>query len=701
MRKAGSRKGNAIMAISFIKKKQQKNKKDNSRKRVSILSSMKTKMIVLVCLLLLFVCIGFAAASYYYSSNALTDQIKETLPLVAVQSAKVLESRINGNLSALELVASRDDIRDINVQAADKLNILYEETTRGKYRWMGIVTQDGLLYPTNGSTRSVSATDYFNRSIKGEAVATEPFIDKELDAIQIVYSVPITYDGEVVGVLIAVKDGYELCDFTKDITVGESGKSFIVDKSGTTIANANKQLVFDKYNIFDQAKNDTSLQSLADIVEKMVAGESSTGDYKDGGLAKYIGYAPIKNTGWSIGVEVLKNEVLQQLDSLKLSIVTMSVAFVLISIIFAFIISGTIARPVKLAVEHLNIVSSGDFTRELSKKFTNRKDEFGVLAKSINIMQNSIKDAVNSVKAEASNVNIVIDKAIGSISNLAEQIEDVSATTEEMSAGMEEMAASAEEMNATSSEIERVVESIAEKAQEGVAAADAISNKANQLSDSFAVSQQSAMKVLHEAKNKLEKALEDAKAIEQINVLAEAILEITNQTNLLALNAAIEAARAGEAGRGFAVVADEIRKLAETSNKTAVQIQEVTNTVVQSVDNLSDSSNNLLSFMVTDVNKDYDTMLDATGEYKKDAEFIASLVADFSSTAKELSVSIESMITAINEITISNGEAADGTQNIAQKTSIIVERSNEVLADSSDTKNSANNLMEVMSKFKV
>ena len=68
---------------------------------------------------------------------------------------------------------------------------------------------------------------------------------------------------------------------------------------------------------------------------------------------------------------------------------------------------------------------------------------------------------------------------------------------------------------------------------------------------------------------KLKKAIDNSRSVEQVENLTNEILSISSQTNLLALNASIEAARAGEAGKGFAVVADEIRKLADSSRETA------------------------------------------------------------------------------------------------------------------------------------
>lgn len=88
-------------------------------------------------------------------------------------------------------------------------------------------------------------------------------------------------------------------------------------------------------------------------------------------------------------------------------------------------------------------------------------------------------------------------------------------------------------------------------------------------------------------------ALEQAKAVDQIRMLFQSILEITAQTHLLALNASIEAARAGESGRGFVVVANEIRKLADGSKQAVDQIQSVTQEVVQSVTNLTANAEEL------------------------------------------------------------------------------------------------------------
>ena len=100
----------------------------------------------------------------------------------------------------------------------------------------------------------------------------------------------------------------------------------------------------------------------------------------------------------------------------------------------------------------------------------------------------------------------------------------------------------------------------------------------------------------------IENSLANEKVSEEVNILADnsnkiniitgTLTSITSQTNLLALNASIEAARAGEAGRGFTVVANEVRKLAEQSQTSATQIDNVIKEIQENIKNLKEKIEN-------------------------------------------------------------------------------------------------------------
>ena len=150
-------------------------------------------------------------------------------------------------------------------------------------------------------------------------------------------------------------------------------------------------------------------------------------------------------------------------------------------------------------------------------------------------------------------------------------------------------------------QIEEAAREIAIRAQDGATEAEEIHQRATQTKDETVANRMKVKQMLSEIRQGLEKALEDAKVVEQIGVLADSILAITGQTNLLALNASIEAARAGEAGKGFAVVAEEIRVLAEQSKDAVANIQSVTENVNHAVKNLTCDSNRLLDFVDTDI----------------------------------------------------------------------------------------------------
>ena len=149
------------------------------------------------------------------------------------------------------------------------------------------------------------------------------------------------------------------------------------------------------------------------------------------------------------------------------------------------------------------------------------------------------------------------------------------------------------------------------------------------------------------------------------------------------------------------MVADEIRKLAEQSKDTVIEIQNITHKVTNSVKDLSENSNNLLTFMDTNVANDYATMLTVADEYSKDAEFVDNLVSEFSATSEQLLASLSDVLKTIDGVAIAANEGAGGTTDIATKVSEISNKSNSLSEEALISKENADRLKQEISKFKI
>ncbi len=379
----------------------------------------------------------------------------------------------------------------------------------------------------------------------------------------------------------------------------------------------------------------------------------------------------------------------------------MILAAAILVIIISIFASNLLAKPIKKAADYLNILANADFSTNVPKTYSKRKDEIGTLFSSVDVMSKSIQAVIRDVINEANNVGENISVSSDNLKKLSLQMADVSATTREMSAGTEETAAMAQEMNATSFEIKTAVESIAHKAKEGYRMAEEISKRAQDLKENAILSQKAAHDIRDEIDVEILKAIEQSKSISKINLLTDSILHITAQTNLLSLNAAIEAARAGDAGKGFTVVADEIRKLSEESKRSATEIQAVTKLVVQAVQELTFGSEKVLEFIDKIVINDYDSMVGIGEKYSSDADTIQKLVSDFSNTSEQLLISIQNMVKAINEVSDANNEGARGTQNIAEKASDVMINASKLAELMESAKENSKELFKNVTKFRI
>jgi methyl-accepting chemotaxis protein len=397
-------------------------------------------------------------------------------------------------------------------------------------------------------------------------------------------------------------------------------------------------------------------------------------------------------------VLAVKTEFNSYASNSRMMVIGIAVVMEVILILVLTMITVSVVKPLKRSLTHINEMAQGDFSKEFEQNLLKRKDDFGQLADSLEKMRAEMNELIGEVKSEALEITGMVQEIDTSLQALDDQIENVSATTEELAAGMEETAASSEEMNAMSHEIESAAKSIAERSQDGATEADSIRDRAVKIKKDTDANDRRTRSIHEEINVSLTKALDDIKVVDQINVLAKSIMDITGQTNLLALNASIEAARAGEAGKGFAVVADNIRVLAEQSKDAVSHIQEVTENVTVA-DNLAKDAERLLEFVGNDVVESLGGFAEMANSYNSDAVNVDSLVTDFSASSEQLLASINGVMDAISDVSKTATEGATGTTDIAEKVGNVVQEAETIKQKAETAYRSAEKLQKNVERF--
>lgn len=351
-----------------------------------------------------------------------------------------------------------------------------------------------------------------------------------------------------------------------------------------------------------------------------------------------------------------------------------SIALLVVVIVIMLGLRLWVIGPVKKATKQVDELvegircDKGDITKRIH---VGSRDEVGRLAIAINDLVAQMQIIIRAITEGCGQME---EKQADIISNVGK----VNATADHtmrnlgvMSRGMQLVTGAIEGVQQDTGVLDHTVENMLEVAQNGRNYAADIKEKAGKMKVTAVESKQEATLVMKEIDTAMTESIANSRQIHKITELTEEILGIAGTTNLLALNASIEAARAGEAGRGFAVVAEEIRKLADSSRESANNIQEISNRVVESVEELSENATRLLEFMNTRVMKDYDALEDTGSNYHEAADHVDEMMNEFGQKIDELLSVLQNVNTANTQMEATVG---DSTEKLS-----VVEKNNQGL----------------------
>lgn len=403
--------------------------------------------------------------------------------------------------------------------------------------------------------------------------------------------------------------------------------------------------------------------------------------YNFNGETKYAGIYVGRSKDFILVVNANKKQALSGTTSIATSTVKGSIFAMVLCLIAAIFVTRKIVAPIISATDTVEKLGNLDFSGDVSsdKKMLKRKDEVGVMLRSITELKNIIVKVMAEIRAYSESLG----EAAEALKNSANESSTAAGQVETAITGIADGASSQAQETQSATENVIVMGKMIEQAsteveQLGDNAADmhkASENAMSILAELEKINQKT-MEAIHIIGEQTQKTNESAA---KIKVATDMISEIAEETTLLSLNASIEAARAGEQGRGFAVVANQIQKLAEQSADATTQITEV------------------ISELVNDAQESVQTMDEVKEVMNQQSENVSQTEKAFKNVEKGIAESIES-VEKITDKTRKLDEARAGVVDVVQSLSAIAEENAASAEETSASASEVGSIMEDVSQ---
>ena len=375
------------------------------------------------------------------------------------------------------------------------------------------------------------------------------------------------------------------------------------------------------------------------------------------------------------------------MDSLKLGLVIAIVA-IIVEILLAFVISGSISKPMKIIMRDTARLETGDLSKSIDYS---KKDELGNIAGYVNKSIESFRLLISNTQSSSAKSMTLTESIAASATETAAATTEIDANISSINKKIVNLTDSVNNSEQASGLIKSSIETLNQLIQDQSAAVEESTTAIEEITSTI----QSVTKIAQDrgqSAETLKKVTENGeqqvdttnKLITEVAGIAGDIINVTEiingiaaQTNLLAMNAAIEAAHAGDAGKGFAVVADEIRKLAESSAQNAKQINSLLSEVDSRIESASTASklsiesftgvkSEVLSFInaLAEIVSSMTEMEIGSREVLTSTELLSRIMSEVSANTEDIVENVDGITSSMGTVSILTSETSNGISEI-------------------------------------